>query len=326
MNLPNPRWLITGGVVSLLSASALGLSLAALAQDGEVERDYQIQLPEPPEGEVTFTPPAEAELGDSQYDDMVRKGRDLFINTQSLRGDNVFNEQNCANCHLDAGRLAHSAPMWAAFGVYPAYRGKNDMVNTLSDRIQGCITYSMNGRAPEKGSDVLVALQTYLHWMATEAPNNTSMPGRSYPTLDDPEKEPDRERGAEVYANQCAVCHGDSGEGQKVGERQVFPPLWGDGAYNWGAGMHRVNTAANFIHANMPLSKSYSLSEQQAWDVAAFVNSHERPQDPRRRTVDSLDKTRELFHQHQGFYGKEVDGKRLGDHEDFGEHPDGIDG
>lgn len=56
--------------------------------------------------------------------------------------------------------------------------------------------------------------------------------------------------------------------------------LWGDGAYNWGGGMHRVNTAANFIKANMPLSKSYSLSDQDAWDVAAFVNSHERPQDP----------------------------------------------
>lgn len=315
-----------GTLVSALGVSALSLSLSAVAQDGDVERDYQIQLPEPPDGEVTFTPPEESELSDSQYDEMVRLGRDLFVNTQALRGENVFNQQNCSNCHLDAGRLAHSAPMWAAYGVYPAYRGKNDKVNTLSDRIQGCFTYSMNGKPPEKGSEPLVAIQTYMHWMATKAPNNTSLPGRSYPSLEDAAQEPDRERGAEVYANECAICHGDNGAGQFVGDRTVFPPLWGDGAYNWGAGMHRINTAANFIKANMPLSKPYSLSDQDAWDVAAFVNSHERPQDPRRRTVDSLDKTQELFHQHNGVYGQEIDGKRLGDHADYGENPGPNDG
>ncbi|WP_299236784.1 c-type cytochrome [uncultured Halomonas sp.] len=307
-------------------ASALGLPLAALAQDDEVQRDYQIPLPEAPAGEVTFQPPLERDIPDNQYGDMVRKGRDLFVNTQTLRGEYVFNEQNCANCHLDAGRLANSAPMWASFGVYPAYRGKNDKVNTLAERIQGCFTYSMNGKPPENGSEPLVAMQTYLHWMATGAPINESLPGRGYPKLEETEQGADRERGAEVYAQQCAVCHGDEGQGQKVGERQVFPPLWGDGAYNWGAGMHRVNTAANFIKANMPLGKPYSLTDQEAWDVAAFINSHERPQDPRRRTLDTLDDTAEIFHDHHGFYGQKVDGKRLGDHDNFGENPVPLDG
>lgn len=306
--------------------ATLALSPAALAQDEGVERDYQIPLPQAPDGEVTFTPPHERDLPDNQYGDMVRKGRDLFINTQSLRGEYVSNDQNCANCHLDAGRLANSAPMWAAFGVYPAYRGKNDKVNTLAERIQGCFTYSMNGTPPPDGSEPLVAMQTYLHWMSTGAPINESLPGRGYPALEEAEQAPDRARGAEVYAEQCAVCHGDEGQGQRVGERQVFPPLWGDGAYNWGAGMHRVNTAANFIKANMPLGKPYSLSDQQAWDVAAFINSHERPQDPRRRTMESLEATDETFHSHHGFYGDEIDGRRLGDHADFGENPRAIDG
>ncbi|WP_017430733.1 c-type cytochrome [Vreelandella jeotgali] len=327
LRFPQANRLVSAvSLASVAGVTALGLSLAAAAQDDGVERDYQVQLPEPPDGEVTFTPPAESDLGDDEYARMVRRGRDLFLNTQELRGENVFNDQNCANCHVDAGRLANSAPMWAAYGVYPAYRGKNDMVNTLSDRIQGCFTYSMNGKPPEKGSEPLVAIQTYMHWLATDVPNNTSIPGRSYPTVEETDREPDREQGAEIYANQCAVCHGDNGQGQKVGETQVFPPLWGDGAYNWGAGMHRINTAANFIKANMPLSKPYSLSDQQAWDVAAFVNSHERPQDPRRRTVDSQDRTQELFHQHHGLYGQEIDGHRLGSHTDFGDNPDPVDG
>jgi hypothetical protein len=33
---------------------------------------------------------------------------------------------------------------------------------------------------------------------------------------------------------------------------------------------------------NMPLSKGKSLSDQQAWDVAAYVDSHSRPRDPRK--------------------------------------------
>ncbi|MBB3142091.1 c-type cytochrome [Halomonas organivorans] len=304
---------------SLLMAGALG---GAVADESDApQRDYQVPLPEAPAGEATFQPPAEADIPDTPYGDMVRLGRDLFLDTQRLRDEYVFNDQNCSNCHLDAGRLANSAPMWASVGMYPAYRGKNDKVNTMAERIQGCFTYSMNGIPPEYGSEPLVALQTYFHWLATGAPINESLPGRGYPGLEEPAQAPDRGRGAELFAERCAICHGDGGQGQTVGERQVFPPLWGDGAYNWGAGMHRVNTAANFIKANMPLGQPYSLSDQQAWDLAAFINGHERPQDPRRRTLKSVDETDRIFHQHMGYYGDTVDGHRLGDHDDYGENP-----
>lgn len=307
------QWIPTLSLAALTSA----FCLPALAEEQSL--DHQQPLPPAPEGEATFQPPLEQALTGDQYDEMVRKGRDLFIDTQRLRGVNVFNDQNCVNCHLDAGRLAASAPMWASFGMYPAYRGKNDRVNTLAERIQGCFTYSMNGKPPEAGSEPLVALQTYFHWLATGAPINQALPGRGYPKLAEPENGYDPARGATVYADHCAICHGPDGAGQKVGERQVFPPLWGDGAYNWGAGMHRVNTAAGFIKANMPLGKPGSLSDQQAWDVAAYVNSHERPQDPRRRDLDSVEATAETFHRHPGYYGKEVDGRVLGDHDDYGE-------
>jgi thiosulfate dehydrogenase len=77
------------------------------------------------------------------------------------------------------------------------------------------------------------------------------------------------------------VCHGESGEGQTSGEEYVFPALWGADSFNWGAGMHRINTAAGFIKANMPFGKGGTLSDEDAWHAAAFMNSHERPQDPR---------------------------------------------
>jgi thiosulfate dehydrogenase len=314
MNLWKSSLFVVGSAFFVFAAPAL-------VQAAEPEMDYQKPLPAAPAGEATFQPPQERDIPDTPYGDMVRHGQDLFVNTQQLRGKSVFNDQNCVNCHLDAGRLASSAPMWGAFGMYPAYRSKNDKVNTLTERLQGCFTYSMNGVAPEQGSDTLVAMETYFHWLSTGAPINQALPGRGYVKLETPEDGHDRERGAAVYTEQCAICHGKNGEGEKVAGQVVFPPLWGDGAYNWGAGMHRVNTAAGFIKANMPLGKPNSLSDQEAWDVAAFVNSHERPQDPRRRQQSSLDATASTFHNHDGFYGKSVNGKRLGDHDNYGENP-----
>ncbi|MGB5122638.1 MAG: cytochrome C, partial [Vibrio fluvialis] len=52
------------------------------------------------------------------------------------------------------------------------------------------------------------------------------------------------------------------------------------------------------------------LTVQEAWDVAAYVNSHERPQDPRYK--GDLDANLKQYHAHDGFYGKTVEGYRLG--------------
>jgi thiosulfate dehydrogenase len=86
-----------------------------------------------------------------------------------------------------------------------------------------------------------------------------------------------------VYQTHCAACHGVDGEGLKSGGAYTFPPLWGRSSYNAGAGMHRDATAAGFIKANMPLGQANTLTDQEAWDVAAYMNSQPRPPDPRRR-------------------------------------------
>lgn len=59
--------------------------------------------------------------------------------------------------------------------------------------------------------------------------------------------------------------------------------------------------------------KPGSLSDQQAWDVAAWINRHERPQDPR-LVEGSVEKTRVKFHANDGvnLYGQKVDGVLVG--------------
>lgn len=257
-----------------------------------------------------FQPPDEHNLPDDEFGKLVRAGKDLFVNTDKLRGTYVGNGLKCVNCHLDAGRLADSSPLWAAYTMYPAYRRKTGRVDSFDDRLQGCFMYSMNGKAPPAGSPELDALKTYAFWLATKAPVGVSLPGRGYPEPDPPAQAPSIERGAKVYAQNCAICHGDDARGTKVGDDYVFPPLAGDDAYNWGAGMHRINTAAAFIKANMPLGKPNSLSDQEAWDVAMFVNSRERPQDP--RFEGDLAATKTTHHDENCLYGDEVDGHVLG--------------
>ncbi|MGO1500321.1 MAG: c-type cytochrome [Marinobacter sp.] len=267
-----------------------------------------------------FAPPTDDAIPDDELGEAILRGREIFLNPGANATKYVGNSLACANCHLDAGRRPGSAPMWAASGMYPTYRGKNKMINTMEDRINGCFTFSMNGAQspsggpPPPGHQIYKDLESYFDWLATGAPNLVDLPGSGYPTPDEPEAGYDPARGEKVFEAQCAVCHGDDGQGrQDMNGRYAFPALWGPGSYNWGAGMHRVNTAAGFIYANMPLGQPYSLTAQEAWDVAAFVNTHERPPDPRQPGQMSVEEASEKYHEHKGYYGREVDGKIVGE-------------
>ena len=166
---------------------------------------------------------------------------------------------------------------------------------------------------PAADSHVINALTAYSYWLSTGAPTGQELPGRAYPEVPQPEGGFDIAKGKRVYAEQCAICHGDNGQGQKAGDGYVFPPLWGADSFNWGAGMHRINTAAAFIKESMPLGKGGTLSDADAWHVAAYMNSHERPQDSR-LIEGSVEKTREKYHANDGInlYGQQVDGVLLG--------------
>lgn len=265
----------------------------------------------PPHLTTAFAPPSEASLPDDEFGKVVRRGEAIFMETAKNAPRYVGNSLNCVNCHLDAGRKADSAPLWAAFIHYPAYRKKTGQVDTLASRIQGCFEYSMNGKAPPADDEVITALQSYAFWLATGAPVGTAVPGGGYPKVKKPTLPADYVRGEKVYAQNCALCHGADGQGQRSGNTQVFPPLWGPKSFNWGAGMHQMANASGFIQANMPLGKGHTLSDQDAWDVAMFMNSHERPQDPRFK--ESVAATRKAFHDSDdSMYGLTVNGHVLG--------------
>ena len=73
-----------------------------------------------------FSPPAEMPSG--KFGEAVAYGEAVFDHTQTVAEAFVGNGLTCENCHLDRGRLANSAPMWAAFVAYPQYRSKTGHV------------------------------------------------------------------------------------------------------------------------------------------------------------------------------------------------------
>lgn len=322
--------------VALFGAGVLGLSVANAApftkmgEDlTEAERTVISQMapgaPLPNAEELVHVPPTMEDLEASELHpkmkEAIRRGHDLFVNTQQLRGKNVFNNMNCASCHMGEGRLPFAGPVWPAAIDLPAYRPKNDHVNNLEERIAGCFTYSMNGKPLDYGSDDLLALALYHQWLATGVPMFTTekIYGRGYPRLEQPASEPDILRGKAAYEANCVICHGEDGAGKTEGDTIIFPALWGDDSYNWGAGIARVFTLASFTKHNMPLGQPNTLSDQDAWDIAQYIDSQERPQDPRYTgdIKETREKYLETFHKHT-LYGTEVDGKVLGDHDNVG--------
>lgn len=260
----------------------------------------------------SFQPPPDSAIPAGKFGDVVRFGEQIFRDPARYAPQFVGNQLRCSNCHLEAGRQSGASPLWAAYTAYPAYRSKNGHVNSFEERLQGCFRYSMNGKVPKLGDPVLVALESYAYFLAKNLPTGETAAGRGFPALPKPPLPPDYTRGAEVYAQSCASCHGAQGLGQSSADQVVFPPLWGPQSYNWGAGMTSIKNAAEFIRANMPLGLGGTLTAQQSWDVAAFIDSQVRPQDP--RFTGDIEQTRKKYHKSEySMYGRLVNGAVLGD-------------
>lgn len=196
------------------------------------------------------------------------------------------NRLSCASCHLDGGRKPFAAPYVGLSGVFPTYIGRENKIESLEERVNGCFERSMNGKSIDPNSTEMRAIITYIKQLSTKSPVGARLEGQGFVDIQVPDRAADPEKGALVYQRLCVSCHGDDGQGLKGtnGHREggyVYPPLWGDDSYNDGAGMARLLTAARFIKGNMPLVATHDspmISDEEAYDVAAFINSHSRPQ------------------------------------------------
>lgn len=233
---------------------------------------------------VAFTPPPASAIPENKFGQAVLLGKKIFDDTPKYAGQYIGDGLSCENCHLASGTAADSAPMWGAYPAYPRYQGKVRAVVTISHRIQECFEFSENSHhVPSASGKTITALVAYCAWLSRAAPTGAQLPGRGYKLLKAPRLVPSVERGRHDFVVNCEMCHGPHGQGLLIGHHYQFPPLWGPHSYNAGAGMHKLKLAAAFIQANMPLGRAGTLTLQQAWDLAAYINSHKRPPNPMKK-------------------------------------------
>ena len=216
--------------------------------------------------------PADSLIPDDPLGVAIRRGRALLVATAESLPGHVGNTLRCVSCHLDAGRRA-SGSWVGVFARYPQYRARSATVETLPYRINDCFRRSMNGQPLAADGADMRDILAYLWFLSRDvpvAPAPASNRLAKWAALT-----ADTVAGARVYATSCVKCHGAGGEGTAVA-----PPVWGAHSYNIGAGMARVRTAAAFIRDNMPFDQPATLTDQEALDVAAYVNAQARPDFP----------------------------------------------
>jgi thiosulfate dehydrogenase len=230
-------------------------------------------------------------MGDNPFGKLVKYGHALVTDTANQIGPAApdvakrysGNNLSCQSCHLESGTQPYALPLVGVWGQFPQYRGREGEVATLEERINGCMERSMNGRVLPLDGLEMKAFLAYMKWLSTGIPDAAKIIGSGTLPIKEPGRAANLDNGARVYAQFCAACHQESGQGVRTEARfgYQFPPLWGPDSYNNGAGMTRLLTAAAFVKHNMPFGTRFDapmLTDQQAYDVAAYINSQSRPQ------------------------------------------------
>jgi thiosulfate dehydrogenase len=222
-------------------------------------------------------------------DTMVVFGRELIENTSFYFGPKgkiaaITNGMNCQNCHLDGGTLPWANNYSAVVSTYPKFRDRSGTLETIPKRVNDCFERSLNGKALDTTSFEMRSILAYLHWVGDEIPKGKKPKGSGIMDLPYLNRAADPAKGNAVFQSKCKVCHGPEGQGQLniEGYGYTYPPLWGKNSYNSGAGLFRLSRFAGYVKNTMPFGLADfhkpQLSNEEAWDVAAFVNSQPRPQ------------------------------------------------
>ena len=246
----------------------------------------------PPAPQI-WTVPEIGALPNDAASQQVRRGRDLITATYAHVGPEVAdpakrfagNNLACANCHLEAGTKKFGIPLFGLFWMFPEYTARGGGEITLEDRLNACMTRSMNGRPMPNDSPEMQAIVAYIKFLSTGVAPGEVLSGLGVGRMPELDRAADPARGKTIYATACLACHNTDGSGIRrslptTDLGYMIPPLWGSDSFNDGAGMARLITAANFIHFNMPHGADYlhpQLTVEQAWDVAAYVISQPRP-------------------------------------------------
>lgn len=257
---------LVGGILSLFFSNFLHFSATST---------ISTTAPDSPPGSLraVYNPPSPQEAPEA-IRDAVMLGYHIMVKTRQYAAAYVGNKLGCVSCHFKGGITEGGRngglSLVGVGAAYPKYRNRQKYATDLVTRTNSCFERSMNGKPLPADSKEMAAILTYYQWISRGLPIYGDIPWLGLQPLKE-SSSPDKTRGARVFQQECAACHGRAGEGTKIA-----PPLWGPGSFNDGAGASRLRTFAAFSYYNMPFEEPH-LTVDQAWDVAAFVTSQPRP-------------------------------------------------
>ncbi|MDB5280310.1 MAG: Cytochrome c [Ferruginibacter sp.] len=229
--------------------------------------------------------PDTAALASMPDGNLIKYGRELIANTAAYLGPKgkvaqISNGMNCGNCHLDAGTRPNGNNFASVAFTYPRFRMRSGKKESIQFRVEDCMQRSLNGSALDSNGKEMKAMVAYIKWLGKDVTSNTVI--KKDPDLPFIERAASIKNGAAVYALRCTTCHGANGNGLAKPDSTgyIYPPLWGPYSYNTSAGNYMLSRLAGFVKHNMPYTvapQAPVLTDEEAWDVAAFINSQKRP-------------------------------------------------
>ena len=158
-------------IVQLLAAGAIVLS----ASDPQARAEIT----------TIWTVPEIGALPRDAHGLQVREGRDLVTATYAYIGPNVpdpskryaGNNLACSNCHLEAGTKKFGLPLFGLYNDFPQYSARSGGEISIEDRINSCMTRSMNGRPLSHDAPEMQAIVAYIKFLSTGVARNQRVPG-----------------------------------------------------------------------------------------------------------------------------------------------------
>lgn len=238
--------------------------------------------------ETSYWRPASLDLiKDTARKALAEYGKELIVHTSKYLGPKgtvkqMSNGLNCQNCHLEAGSAVFGNNYGSVNSMYPKFRARSGSIETIYKRINDCFERSLNGTSLDTNTHEMQAIANYIHYIGSNVPKGKKAEGSGLKDIALLDRAADPEKGQRVYEAKCASCHQANGGGAYAADKTEFtyPALWGPNSYNDGAGLYRISNFAKFVKYNMPQGtkhESPQLTDEEAWDVAAFVNSQPRP-------------------------------------------------
>lgn len=237
--------------------------------------------------EALWTAPSVETIPSGEAGELIRYGKELIAHTSVYLGPKgsvmqMSNGMNCNNCHLDAGTRPWGNNYSAVGSTYPKFRARSGEEENIYKRVNDCFERSLNGKALDSASREMQAIKAYITWLGTGVEKGVAPKGSGITEVAYLDRAADPLKGKLVYEQKCQVCHQANGEGmmKPEGNEYLYPPMWGKNSYNSGAGLDRLSRFAGYVKSNMPLGATHDatqLTDEEAWDVAAYVNSMPRP-------------------------------------------------